>query len=64
MSAQGNRLGGGDCPTFPRDLILMQGRNAVEIPRFEAMVPASEAKIAKLRVPVAHNYQLVRQQDK
>ncbi|HXE54507.1 MAG TPA: SGNH/GDSL hydrolase family protein [Tepidisphaeraceae bacterium] len=35
-----------------------QGRNAVEIPKFEAMVPASEAKIAKLRVPVSHTYSL------
>ena len=37
-----------------------QGRNAVEIPKFEALVPASEARIATLRVPVAHRYVLTR----
>lgn len=35
-----------------------QGRNAVEIPRFEPMVAAKEAEIAKLRVPTSHEYVL------
>jgi lysophospholipase L1-like esterase len=33
-----------------------QGRNAVEIPRFEPLVAAREAEIAKLRAPVIHSY--------
>jgi lysophospholipase L1-like esterase len=36
-----------------------QGRNAVEIPRFEPLVEAKESEIAKLRVPVAHVYELI-----
>jgi lysophospholipase L1-like esterase len=35
-----------------------QGRNAVEIPRFEPLVAAKEAEIVKLRVPVPHVYVL------
>jgi lysophospholipase L1-like esterase len=35
-----------------------QGRNAVEIPRFDEMIPAKESEIAKLRVPLVHNYVL------
>jgi lysophospholipase L1-like esterase len=35
-----------------------QGRNAVEIPRFDEMIPAKESEIAKLRGPLAHNYVL------
>jgi hypothetical protein len=35
-----------------------QGRNAVEIPKFDEMIPAKEAEIAKLRVPSAHRYLL------
>lgn len=37
-----------------------QGRNAVEIPKFEQLLPEKEAEIAKLRVPVSHHYVLVR----
>jgi hypothetical protein len=37
-----------------------QGRNAVEIPQFEPLVAAKEAQIAKLRVPIAHQYMLKR----
>lgn len=39
-----------------------QGRNAVEIPRFEPLVAAKEAEIAKLRVPAPHDYLLEREQ--
>ena len=35
-----------------------QGRNAVEIPRFEPLVEAKEARIAVFRVPFAHTYML------
>ena len=35
-----------------------QGRNAVEIPKFDELIPAKEAEIAKLRVPVSHRYVL------
>lgn len=38
-----------------------QGRNAVEIPRFEPLVEAKEAEIAKLRVPASHTYTLARE---
>ena len=38
-----------------------QGKNAVEIPMFEPLVEAKEARIAKLRVPVAHTYILSRE---
>jgi lysophospholipase L1-like esterase len=41
-----------------------QGRNAVEIPRFEPLVAAKEAEIAKLRVPAVHSYKLVRTGDR
>lgn len=34
-----------------------QGQNAVEIPRFDPLVAAREAVIAKLRVPVTHTYE-------
>ena len=37
-----------------------QGRNAVEIPRFEPLVAAKEAEIARLRVPMPHTYVLTR----
>ena len=37
-----------------------QGRNAVEVPRFEELIPAKEAEIAKLRVPGSHEYVLVK----
>ena len=37
-----------------------QGQNAQEIPRFDPLVAASEKEIAKLRVPTAHRYELVR----
>ena len=39
-----------------------QGRNAVEIPRFEPLAAQKEQQIAKLRAPVAHAFELVREQ--
>jgi lysophospholipase L1-like esterase len=36
-----------------------QGQNAREIPQFDPLIAEWEAKIAKLRVPVAHQYELV-----
>ena len=36
-----------------------QGQNAKEVPEFEPLVEKREAEIAKLRVPVAHTYELV-----
>jgi hypothetical protein len=39
-----------------------QGRNAVEIPRFEEMIPAKEAEIARLRAPVSHSFVLEKTQ--
>jgi lysophospholipase L1-like esterase len=38
-----------------------QGQNAREIPQFDPLVEKREADIAKLRVPAAHTYQIVRQ---
>lgn len=38
-----------------------QGRNAVEIPRFEPLMQAKEAQIAKLRMPVSQTYVLTRE---
>ena len=35
-----------------------QGKNAVEIPKFDPLIAAKEAEIAKLRVPVAHVYEI------
>jgi lysophospholipase L1-like esterase len=35
-----------------------QGQNAREIPQFDPLVAEAEAKIAKLRVPVEHTYEL------
>jgi lysophospholipase L1-like esterase len=40
-----------------------QGNNAVEIPQFDPLIARLEAQIAKLRVPVAHTYQLVPHQE-
>ncbi len=37
-----------------------QGRNAVEIPQFDPLVAEQEARIAGLRRPEAHDYELVR----
>ncbi len=36
-----------------------QGNNAKEIPMFDPLIEKDEAEIAKLRVPVAHKYELV-----
>ncbi|MDB5340090.1 MAG: Lysophospholipase [Planctomycetaceae bacterium] len=36
-----------------------QGNNAKEIPMFDPLIEQDEAEIAKLRVPVAHKYELV-----
>jgi len=38
-----------------------QGSNAREIPMFDPLVSEQEAKIAELRVPVKHTYELVKQ---
>jgi hypothetical protein len=38
-----------------------QGRNAVEIPKFEQLLPTKEAEIAKLRVPAPHAYVLAKE---
>ena len=38
-----------------------QGRNAAEIPEFDPLVAAKEAEIARLRVPVPHLYELIRE---
>ncbi len=35
-----------------------QGKNAVEIPQFDSLIVTKEQEIAKLRVPVAHTYEL------
>jgi lysophospholipase L1-like esterase len=35
-----------------------QGQNAVEIPKFDPLVAKQEEEIAKLRVPVAHTYEI------
>jgi putative heme-binding domain-containing protein len=37
-----------------------QGQNAKEIPMFDPLVEAEEAKIAKLRQPIEHEFELVR----
>jgi lysophospholipase L1-like esterase len=37
-----------------------QGNNAREIPMFDPLIEKDEAEIAKLRVPVAHRYEVVR----
>lgn len=41
-----------------------QGRNAVEIPRFEPLVAAKETEIARLRAPQPHTYVLSREAQK
>ena len=38
-----------------------QGQNAREIPQFDPLVAAQEAEIARLRVPVSHTYELIRE---
>lgn len=38
-----------------------QGQNAREVPMFDPLVTEQEAKIAELRVPVKHTYELVKQ---
>ena len=35
-----------------------QGRNAVEVPKFDEMIPARESEIARLRMPVPRRYVL------
>jgi hypothetical protein len=35
-----------------------QGQNAREVPQFDPLVAQKEVEIAKLRVPVAHTYEL------
>jgi lysophospholipase L1-like esterase len=41
-----------------------QGRNAVEIPRFEPLVESKEAEIARLRLPIAHTYEMTQEKTK
>ena len=38
-----------------------QGQNAREIPQFDPLVAAKEAEIARLRIPVPHVYELIRE---
>jgi lysophospholipase L1-like esterase len=38
-----------------------QGQNAREIPQFDPLIAAKEAEIARLRVPVIHTYELIRE---
>ena len=38
-----------------------QGQNAREVPQFDPLVAQKEAEIAKLRVPVAHTYELTQE---
>lgn len=40
-----------------------QGNNGREIPQFDPLVAEKEAEIAKLRVPVAHTFEIVREDD-
>ncbi len=40
-----------------------QGQNAKEIPQFDPLIQAQEEKIAQLRKPVKHTYELVRTQN-
>ncbi len=40
-----------------------QGNNAVEIPKFDPLVAAKEAEIAKLRVPKPHTYEIIRKEE-
>jgi lysophospholipase L1-like esterase len=41
-----------------------QGQNAIEIPKFDPLIIEKEKEIAKLRVPVAHIYEIMRGKDK
>lgn len=41
-----------------------QGQNAIEIPKFDPLIVEKEQEIAKLRVPVAHTYEIRRGTDK
>jgi lysophospholipase L1-like esterase len=41
-----------------------QGQNAIEIPKFDPLIAEKEKEIAKLRVPVAHIYEIRRGTDK
>jgi hypothetical protein len=40
-----------------------QGNNAREIPLFDPLVAAKEAEIARLKVPIAHTYEIRRKRD-
>ena len=40
-----------------------QGNNAREIPQFDPLVEAKEKEIARLRRPVKHTYELVRESE-
>ena len=41
-----------------------QGKNAIEIPKFDPLVVEKEKEIAKLRVPTPHTYVITRGKDK
>lgn len=41
-----------------------QGNNAVEIPQFDPLIAAEEARIAELKIPQTHRYQLIREPDR
>src|SRR4029077_15347265 len=40
-----------------------QGNNAREIPLFDPLVEAKEKEIAKLRIPLPHEYELIRENE-
>jgi hypothetical protein len=40
-----------------------QGQNAAEVPKFDPLIEELETKIAKLRVPVKHTYELIRSEN-
>ena len=40
-----------------------QGQTAAEVPKFDPLIEELETKIAKLRVPVKHTYELIRSEN-
>ncbi|MFO0891452.1 MAG: hypothetical protein U0790_20200 [Isosphaeraceae bacterium] len=40
-----------------------QGNNAIEVPQFDPLVEAKEREIARLRRPVPHVYELIRESE-
>jgi hypothetical protein len=41
-----------------------QGKNAIEIPKFDPLIVEKEKEIAKLRIPTPHTYAITRGTDK